>query len=511
MKTTVRAALAAAVVVAVAVSPLAGQVGPVQTGQQLDANIEVGGGGYNPLMRSTRLDSQLYITGQVTGLRGFHGNVGYSAANEFRTFLPSETLDSFRMRSVGLEQVLRGGGGTFRAEAYYRRSVTTLGIGDIADGRIAPGSTMPLTSHGEPSVVRRLYREATDGYTGLMDTRVDGGGLMALPAGSSRMGSAVPLAAGRGGWVPPARTIDLGVSAFALPGGRADELADELYDLHRVEARLDRAVDAAVDARAGPRREADNPSLPPLPGRKDDAGDTRGRSTVDGMPPRNQDVFLDLLVCLRERRAGRGAEAPSAKDADEPIVELAGDDAILLRALAGRGKDAFNRYMARATEHMANGEFYRAVSEYERAALASPRNPLAQMGLGVGYFTAGEPLTAALHVRRAFAMFPELMRTRVDIKAMMGTTVLRHRLAALDKRLSGERVRDERMLAFVLTFMHRNAGNVNETKRYAQMLTRIAKSDKVLTGYAAFLLTGQMPAKDIPVAPANGGVQPPKP
>ena len=370
---------------------------------------------------------------------------------------------------------------------------------------------MPLTSHGEPSVVRRLYREATDGYTNLMDTRVDGGGRMALPAGSTRMGAPVPLVAGRGGWVQPARTIDLGVSAFVLPSGGDDELADELYDLHRVKARLDRAVDAAVDASPTRKPETDDASLPPLPDRKDDTGETRGRSTIDGMPPRDQDVFLDLLVRLREQRSGRPAAPPSAKDGDKPLVELAGKDEIILRSLAGRGKDLFNRHMASAKGHMTNGEFYRAAGEYERAAMASPGNRLAQMGLSVAYFTAGEPLTSALHLRRAFRMFPELMRTRVDIRRMMGATVLRHRLADLDKRLAGERVRDERMLAFVLTFMHRNAGNVNETKRYAQMLNRIAKSDKVLTGYARFLLTGEMPEKKLPTAPVKKNAAPPQP
>ncbi len=510
MKITVRIASAVAVAAVVA-CPLAGQVGPRQTGQALDANLQVGSGGYNPLMRSTRLNSQLYITGQVTGLGGFHGSVGYTAANELRTLLPSEALDSFRMRSVGMQQILRGGGGTFRAEAYYRRSVTALGIPGITSGRVAPGSTMPLASHGQPSVVRKLYREATDRYAGLMDTRVDGGGLMALPAGSSRMGSAVPLAPGRGGWVQPARTIDLGISAFALPGGPGEELADELYDLHRVKARLDQAVDATVDATAKRTTDTGDTTLPPLPGKTEDAGDTRGRSTVDGMPPRNQDVFLDLLVRLRERRAGRPAETPPTKDDDTSIVQLAGEDEIVLRALAGQGKDLFNRHMAHGREHMANGRFYQAASEYERAALASPRNPLAKMGLAVAYFTAGEPLTSAVHLRRAFAMFPELMRTRVDIKSMMGSTVLRHRLTALGKRLSRQRVRDERMLAFVLTFMHRNAGNVNETKRYAQMLSRIAKRDKVLAGYAAFLLTGKMPAKETPGAEGTGGAKPAKP
>lgn len=489
--TTILRVVSAAVVLAGSVCPLAGQVGPTQTGQRLDASLQIGSGGYNPMVRSGRINSQLYINGQVTGLRGFHGSTGYVAANELRVFLPSESIDSFRARSVGLRQVSRGEG-TYRAEAYYRRTATALGVRDIIAGRSATGSNIPMTSRAEPTVVNKLYREATENYTGLMDTRVGRGGHMPLPLGSARLDAAIPLAAARNGWAPAARTTDLGIPAPAFSGG-GDELADALYNLHRVEARLAQAVEARVDADASKRKgDGRDDALPPLPGRRDDAGQTRGGNVVTGMPPRDQDVFLDLLATLGKQRDGQIEAKPAARRDAQGIVQFEDDD-VVLNALAGRGRDLFNRYMARAREELNNGKFYQAVSQYERAAMVSPGNPLAKMGLCVAYYCAGEPLTAAQHLRRAFSMFPELMRTRVDIKAMMGATVLRYRFAELDRRLTQQRAKDEMMLVLVLTFVHRNVGNANETKRYAVMLRHMSKDDKVLSGYANFVLTGKMP------------------
>jgi len=495
-----------AVVLAVSVCPLVAQVAPTQTGQRLDANLEVGSGGYNPMIRSRRIDSQLYITGQVTGLRGFHGPVGYVAANELRVFLPSESLDSFRTRSIGLGQINRGGG-TFRAEAYYRRTATALGVRDILAGRSATGSNIPMTSRAEPTVVNKLYREATENYTGLMDTRVRARGQMPLPLGSARLDAAIPLATARNGWAPSARTTDFGISIFTFRGGQDDDLADALYNLHRVEARLIQAVEARVDADASKAKgDGDSDALPPLPRRTDDAGRTRGGRVAAGMPPRDEDVFLDLLAALGRQRGGQVEPAPGTKRDGHGIVQFENDD-VVLNALAGRGRDLFNRYMTRAREELNNGKFYQAASEYERAAIVSPGNPLARMGLCVAYYCAGEPLTSAQHLRRAFAMFPELMRTRVDIRSMMGTTVLRHRLVELDRRLADERAKDERMLVLVLTFVHRNVGNENETRRYAVMLRDMSKNDKVLSVYAKFVLTGEMPKA--PAKPAKSEAQAP--
>lgn len=494
-----------------------GQVRPTQGGRRLDAGLRIGSGGYNARSRSLRLNSQLFVTGQVTGFSGFHGRVGYAAHNQLRVVLPSEVLDRFRGDSVGLGEATRGG--TFRTEAYYRRTATALGVSGITDGRAAVGSNTPRTSRGEPAMVHRLYREATVDYAGLMDSRVDHRSLASPSALRRYRGVVAPMAPPGGMTIKPIAAPGLGVASPDLLRARGGaDLARDLYELHRVDTSVAVAIDARVDASLG--RSALRPgsarqSLPPLPGDLRDRGLTRGGKAVAGMPAPNQDVFMDLLVRLRQQRAGQGAAvlppAGAVEGGSEPIVELSEKNDVVLHGFAGIGDDLFNMHMKRARKQLAAGEFYRAAGEYEMALAANRSNPLARMGLCVAHFCAGEPLTASMHLRRAFAMFPALMSTRVDIKRMMGVTVLRYRLAQLDKRVATEGITSERMLAFVLTFVHRNAGNTDEAKRYALMLKRVAKNDKILTGFATFVLTGKVPKKAPSPARAKPGARSSKP
>lgn len=504
-----RATFLALSVVAVALGggTALGQVAPTQTGRHLDVNLQVGSGGYNSVVQSSQINSQLYVSGQVTGLGGFHGNVGYVAGNELRIALPSEDLDSFRARSVGLGQIARGG--TFRTEAFYRRTATAMGVGDLLAGRTAPGTNMPLTSRGEPAVVRRLYDEATAGYAGLMARPI---GQADLTSRAGERGLA-DLSPGAGiGDVRVGRFVspDAGGYGFALQSLRdRTALADDLQALHRVDGSVGAAVDARVDGSAGTGRGGvDDPSLPPLPGKDRDDERTRGGRAETGMPAANEDVFMDLLVRLRQQRAGQVGPTPppgnAANRPDGPIVQLADKNTIVLSGFAGRGRDLFNVHMKQARQYLREGKFYRAAGRYELAAVANRRNPLARMGLCVAHFCAGEPLTASLHLKRAFAMFPALMATGLDVKGMVGPTVLRHRLNALDKRVArhrGENERaeaDKRMLTLLLTFVHKNAGNADAAKRGALELKSIAKGDKVLTAYATFVLTGKLPRSEPP-------------
>lgn len=498
-------------------SSSAGQVAPTQTGQNLDVNPRVGGGGYNTGLRPYRLDSQLFVTGQVTGLSAFHGQVGYAAGDQLRTVLPSEALDLFRSSSVGLEEIVRGS--TFRTEAYYRRTATAYGVRGIADGRALAGSNMPLTSHGEPFAVQRLYREATADYAGLMDSRISQRAMADRSLGIRYRGLVGPMALSGGtpsGIVAPGMEVD-DFGRIKAPDG--EDLARDLYELHRVDASVDVAIDAHVDASSGRPVRSTAPgagSLPPLPGEIHDRGETRGGRVTRGMPASNQDVFMDLLVCLDQQRGGRAAPAePPAGDVGARdggrIVQLSDKNDVLLRGFAGSGRDLFNIHMKRARKQLDAGKFYRAASEYELALLANRSNPLARMGLCVAYFCAGEPLTASLQLRRAFAMFPALMRTRVDIKGMMGSAVLRYRLAQLERRVAIEGAKDERLLALVLAFVHRNAGNTDEAKRYALMLNRLAGNDKILTSFATFVLTGEMPAREKPPGGGTGATPGPTP
>jgi len=70
-------------------------------GRALDANPQVGSGGYNA--NAPQIDYQLrndLVTGNVTGGQGFRGNVGYTAPGEFRGGVGSDTVFDFNARSL---------------------------------------------------------------------------------------------------------------------------------------------------------------------------------------------------------------------------------------------------------------------------------------------------------------------------------------------------------------------------------------------------------------------------
>ena len=97
------------------------------------------------------------------------------------------------------------------------------------------------------------------------------------------------------------------------------------------------------------------------------------------------------------------------------------------------------------------------------------------------------------------------MRTRLDVRKIIGQLVLSNRLAAVDRQLSSHSIRDERSLVFLATFMHHCAGSTDQATQSAKMLKKLAGTDKLMRAYAEYILTGELPGKLPASAPAKGG------
>ena len=578
-----------AIVIAVAAAGLTGpaaqgQIRRMEGGRALDANFQVGSGGVNePAGSRLRIDSQLYVDGQVTGLGNFRGTVGYSPTNQLRLDVPSAGLSDFKRRSMGLSDVLGGaGGGTLR---YYSRGTTVLGLEGIRSGLAVPGSNMPAHSVLTPNLARQLYVDALVNYRkitpqspGQAITVAPPSPLAPLPgaeaAGEKDPAEIGPAAPGLSA-APDQQTR---TDPFALPvrpgtGAlfgvlRTEDrrsLARELYQVGQAEGqgralamRVDAAVRAAVDLTADRPKDPDDPDAGgrggvPAAGHTltADRPVTRARAGTDRktVPKANQDVFLDLLVQLRELREERKAAAkpPAAKppaagrdylagpapvevaslaedpttrpaampdaDADEPlgdIVERLGTEGIILHSLAGRQHDRFNFYMAMAERKLGAGRYEEAALNYEYAIISDSGNPLkrvalARVGLSLTLVVIGEPLRAAVNLRRAMELFPPLMmETRINLGGIMDTSVLERQMIVLDKRLDAAVTRVEPQLAFLAIWVHYNANEMVEANRYARRLLAAAPEDKLYKAYATFVLTGRRPGE-------AAGKTPPKP
>ena len=325
--------LIAALGLLVAGSVVSAQPVRTQTGQELDANPLVGSGGINaPLGEPSRLNSQLFVVGQVTGLGAFQGSVPYTAANQLNVTVPSAALDTFRQQSVGLMDVQRGQ--TYAPAPFYG-SRTAFTLGGITGGYTAPGTNMPMSSMVDESLARQLMVNATAGYGPIINQLP--GQLLAVPpvpqvVSPGQFGRPGPEPAKE---QPVTASARVGASAtFGLPRSEdREELERELRAMtrgglidQRIKTRIEtlRTQDANAPGTKGevPGEQAEESrtlggeqlGLPsgqlgarPMErqgGLMNPPGTPSARA---GLPEANQDVFLDILVGLTQQRRGKAA------------------------------------------------------------------------------------------------------------------------------------------------------------------------------------------------------------
>ena len=477
----------------------------VQTGNVLDANPQRGSGGANTPVRTYRpVNSQLYVTGQVTGLSGFRGSVGYFAPDQLNLTLPGEDVRTFRARSVGLWEAT-GGLDAYRTHAYLDRAQTVLKAQAISSGAAATGTNVPLHSTLSPQVAAELFGQATRPYRAMIEpvSRITSTAMP--PVGREALAPA---------WISaqqvrtPDRFEDVdrpGATAlFALPWFRdREELIRQLRrqrdrdELDENDTRIDSQIDARLDAEAYPAGE--DPTGVAL-----EKGLPAPASTA--MPDPGEDIFHDLLVELRRRRI----QPKDTTDTDEPDE----DDLIVLSTLGGRHRDYFNDFMTKGDQALKVGRYYDAALEYRGALSVNPNNPLARLGAALALFGAGESHTAALHLRWAMALFPPLMETRLDIPSLMDPAKFDLRLKALKEELKEDPRRVERPEPLLLAaYLHRSVGERLEARHYAHRLRAVAGRDEIYLAYARFVLTGKQPDEpddETPVdkTPAEGAKGP---
>ena len=135
-------------------------------GRALDANQQVGSGGYNPEDGKMDFSQQNnIITGNVAGGRGFQDDIGYGAVGEFRDNLGSDELFNFRAESLSSSPGYLNAanvGGTSNLSVY--RSFTNRSAQPQPPGLIAPeGGAFQL-------VPNSLYSNNTGQYSSFLDT-----------------------------------------------------------------------------------------------------------------------------------------------------------------------------------------------------------------------------------------------------------------------------------------------------------------------------------------------------
>ncbi len=533
-----RGILAIAAVGAVLVSaPAWGQVHQQDTGNVLDANPLVGSGGANVPVGGQRINSQLYVTGQVSGLGSFRGSVGYYAPDQLNINLPSSQLSTFRRQSVGLQDLSMP---TYLAQPYLDASQTALGAYSISRGATMPGTNIPLTPYVDAAVGRTLYTAPAEAYKSLM---VPEGGALGSPLSAPLIAPEVSLAAPG---AAPASGNAPSLFGILRPKDR-EELAKDLYEFGAQDTRLKEVLDTRTDSEiTGPRETPEQTAekLETIQGRTPEKGEKTGAPTP------NQDAFLDLLVQLGRRESGelvsteqpeltppdletletvqppqppkpekKPTETPSEDNETEaaakprqtpsamttpPLVSVDANRQVVILALAGRGRDLFNRYMRSGESLLKRGRYYQAAEEFRQAGAIDPKNPLPLLGRGTALLIAGEPISAAFNLRRGMEVYPPVMEARPEFLSKAPQEDVQRAISRLDGRLAADPARHRVEMLLLAAFAHHGMGQRDQAAQCARQLRDVAGTDKLAAAYAEFLLTGRRPDTRAPTTQPSG-------
>jgi hypothetical protein len=485
---------------AVLILALAGQAAAqtvmTQYGRALDANPNVTTGRYNSVRQANRaFDGNRFVTGQVTGGFHFRGAAGYSAANQLRLDLPSARLDDFIRTSAGAGQI--GSERTYGPSEYLSPSRTVLAPSAITGGLNQPGSSVPRATYVPPPSARKLYDDAMAAYKPILPNTGDQLRINPLIQPQVAPDQAMSLKPPKTGAELDTRAYRPAASPlFGIVGSQDQyapakgedkaEPAERPGERLRPKSRLDWQVEGV------PGQSKTRP-----PSDKEKTQQEAPRTGPEPLPGLGQDVFLDLLRTLREAKqpdgetpAGSGARTkmapqpvlPGVRAAEQPpgptvpqkLVERVRGQ-IVIRSLAGSGRDLFNMRMSKAQKALTNGRYYDAAGHYRVAAVLNRGNPLASIGLSLALFAANEPMTSAYHLHRALSQTPPMMEPRVDVKRLLGEKVVEIRMAALESGLSEKGASSDLSLLCLAAFIRAGNDQPDKAAAHAERLKSLAE------------------------------------
>ena len=469
------ALLAAAVGMALT-SPALAQVQQVQQGRVLDANNQVGSGGSNqPVQGYTPINGNDIVSGNVAGLKYFHGNVQTPSPYQFGSTQGSASFNSFIRQSAG------NGPGAYSSglgSVYYNSSsMVSRGPGGFSPGvtgsgyesRYIPSSALsPTVSTGAAPVAAGLPFRAYDRLNAAENSAVipadAPGGALASPNFSFRSNAAIDSALksnkveGTGTGPKENDNIDSKPKTpneiiapipdtVAGSGRISDRVAVAPMQTERSELRVSetyktlleelRQVQDAANKAAGlttgaPGSEAANSAAAGTPANPlSSAGIVGGDNTK--LPKLEIDPITGkprtAITAADRAKTGLQSTNPAlpgyiSKSAltaleSQPDTTLkAGQKVKPVTSLVGPAVSAptmFGQLMKKAEDQMAKGDYLEAADSYQSALLAQPNDALAILGRGHAELAAGMYESSAGDLKFVFTKKPELISVRFDL------------------------------------------------------------------------------------------------
>jgi hypothetical protein len=111
---------------------------------------------------------------------------------------------------------------------------------------------------------------------------------------------------------------------------------------------------------------------------------------------------------------------------------------------------------------------------------------------------ADETVSAAFHLEKAIALYPDIAQVKFDLREMMGKKAVDDILQRFEKR--SDREYDERSQAgrlLVQTFLHKSLANQTAARKFADQLLKTEAASKTARAYATYVTTGDWPKETL--------------
>ncbi len=195
------------------------------------------------------------------------------------------------------------------------------------------------------------------------------------------------------------------------------------------------------------------------------AEQAKGDRLTEGRESREPASQFALGTATKSSEQDTGKESSQAERFSKTGMSVAKAKSILgeHKSFASLSRDKFNEYMRIAEDYLKQGKYYLAADSYTLASIYKPDDPLAYAGKSYALFAAGEYMSSALFLSRALEIFPDYVRFKVDIEAMVGDRDrLESRIADIQQWLEKSSAAE---LQFLLGYVYYQMGRLEPAKK----------------------------------------------
>jgi len=506
-------------------------------GRALDYNLQAGSGGFNSPGRTGNMRGELafrnaIVTGNAPGGRSFRGNVGYTAANDFRGVTGSDTTfrferDSFysgvatrNVRGLGAIQYQLGQTTGSQVEGFdqrliMRRPASGVDIAEVRNparaaategidpfsylnGSLRSTTAFDTRSSEFPAVIAQVdTREGAERRQYLIASPL--AGLKAYPAWNPFLGISTepqPIP----GVQPGAEAEERRPGNLSAPLNerlnQGSTYQDLLQTLRERSNRLDtRATAALVNeperATRDPLQSEDAEETPKSPFEQmlddlreqlskppeapaEEGDEQEGEQETEERFIENEDGTRSALpdpVTPRDQ----GLSRPEVDRLLEQARQLLGEAPLRVDNLLEKDgdRDIFAAHMERAQELLAEGRWFEAEERFSAALRARPGDPMAAAGRVHAQLGAGMFVSAAVNLRNLLRGYPELMNAKFDAALLPQG----NRLNAIRAQLRDRTERDTgiaRDAGLLLAYLGHQTGSAEDVRDGFAAVRRMA-------------------------------------